>query len=278
MPITVARIECFVEFLQRRECARGTIELYRRAVQEFAHWLGPRELSAEGCHQWKTALQSRGLRPATVNTKLVAVNRFLSLAGRPDCQTRLLRLQRRPFRDPDRELTRAEYNRLLRAAQRLHRQRLALLIETMAATGIRVSEVPYITVAALQSRRVDIAMKGKVRTILLPVKLCAKLQRYARGRNIARGPVFCGRRGQPLSRKRIWAEMKALCAAAHVCAHKVFPHNLRHLFATAFYQAFHDIVRLADLLGHSSIDTTRIYLATAGQEHIRQLERLGLVL
>ena len=188
-----------------------------------------------------------------------------------------LKVQRRLFRDAGRELTRQEYERLLAAARARGQERLALLMEAICATGIRVSEVRYITVEAAQRGRTEISLKGKIRTILLPGKLCRKLLKYARKYKTVSGEIFLTRNGTSLSRRQIWTELKRLCKSAGVESAKVFPHNLRHLFATIFYRACKDIVRLADVLGHSSIETTRIYLVTSGAEHARQLERLGLV-
>lgn len=182
------------------------------------------------------------------------------------------------FRDSSRELTRSDYDALVATAKERGQERLALLMEAICATGIRVSEVRYLTVEAAQRGRAEIALKGKIRTILLPAKLCRKLLKYAKKEKIVSGEIFLTRNGKPLSRGQIWAEMKRLCKYAHVDPSKVFPHNLRHLFATAFYRACKDIVKLADVLGHSSIETTRIYLLTSGTEHQRQLDRLGFVL
>ena len=161
--------------------------------------------------------------------------------------------------------------------QLLRKNRLALLIETICATGIRVSEVRYITMEAVRAGYADVALKGKIRTILLPAKLCRKLQKYARKQKIASGEIFLTRSGKAISRRQIWHEVKALCGEAKVAPSKVFPHNLRHLFAAIFYRATRDIVKLADVLGHSSINTTRIYLLSTGEEHVRQLDRMGLV-
>ena len=174
-------------------------------------------------------------------------------------------------------MTKDEYLRLLETANHLGKARLVLLIETICATGIRVSEVRYITAEAIQTGRADIALKGKIRTILLPGKLCRKLQKYARKQKITSGEIFLTRSGKGISRRQIWAEMKALCRKANVAPSKVFPHNLRHLFARTFYRACRDVAKLADVLGHSSIETTRIYLISTGVEHARQLERLGLI-
>ncbi len=188
-----------------------------------------------------------------------------------------LKIQRQMFRSSRRDLTREDYLKLVETAAELGKERLALLIETICATGIRVSEVKYITVEAAHAGQACISLKGKLRTILLPGKLCHKLKKYARKKKIASGEIFLTRSGKSLSRRQIWAEMKALCAKAGVERSKVFPHNLRHLFARTFYRACRDVVKLADVLGHSSIETTRIYLVSTGVEHARQMERLGLV-
>ena len=188
-----------------------------------------------------------------------------------------LRIQRRLFAEKKKELTRAEYERLVKAARGKEDERLALILETICSTGIRVSEIKYITFEAALSGRADISLKGKIRTILIPKKLCRRLIRYAKGKNIRSGQIFLTRSGKPLSRKQIWADMKAVCEAAHVDKEKVFPHNLRHLFARAFYTATKDIAKLADVLGHSSIQTTRIYLISTEEEHRSAIERLKLV-
>ena len=265
------------DHLIQEERAPATVEKYLRDAGAFAAWLEGRPVSRELVHAWKEALIAQGRAPATVNAKLAAVNGLLALLGAGRCQARYLKLQRRAFRDSARELTRGEYQRLVDAARRGGQTRLELLLETICATGIRVSELRYITVEAAGRGRAEVSLKGKVRVVLLPGKLCRKLLKYAQKHKIASGEVFLTRGGGSLSRKQIWREMKGLCARAGVEPTKVFPHNLRHLFATAFYQATRDIVRLADVLGHSSIDTTRIYLAATGEEHVRQLERLRLI-
>ena len=208
---------------------------------------------------------------------MAAVNQFFTFLGWEECKVKALKIQRKLFRDDRRELTREEYQRLLDAAHSLGRERLALLLETICATGIRVSEGKYITVEAAQAGRAEISLKGKLRTILLPGKLCRKLKKYAKAQKTASGEIFLTRSGKSLSRRQIWAEMKRLCNAAGVAPSKVFPHNLRHLFATTFYRVCRDIARLADVLGHSSIETTRIYLVTSGEEHAKILDRLQLV-
>ncbi len=257
--------------------AAGTVEKYLRDLRQFLTFLDGKELAKERVLAWRDALLAEGLCPATVNSKLAALNRYFAFVGREDCRMKYLRVQRRLFRSQERELTKGEYERLIATAQRGGKERLALLMETLCATGIRVSEVQYITVEAARQRQTEVALKGKIRTILLPGKLCRKLLRYARQQKITSGEIFLTRSGKGLSRRQIWAEMKALCREARVAASKVFPHNLRHLFARTFYRVCRDVVKLADVLGHSSIETTRIYLISTGQEHARQLERLGLV-
>lgn len=275
--ITKQSIQEFKDYLTTDERSAGTIEKYLRDVRNFAAWLEQRPLSKEQVAGWKSHLQEAGYRPVTINSMLVAVNVFLDFIDRTDCRVRLLRIQRRSFCDRSKELTREEYNRLLSTAKGQGKARLTLLLEAICATGIRVSEVRYLTVEAAQNGRADISLKGKIRTILLPNKLCRKLLKYAKKQKTVSGEIFLTRNGRSLSRKQIWSEMKALCQAAGVERTKVFPHNLRHLFAVTFYQACKDIAKLADVLGHSSIETTRIYLVSAGNEHARMLEALKLV-
>ncbi|MFR3290275.1 MAG: tyrosine-type recombinase/integrase [Lachnospiraceae bacterium] len=207
-----------------------------------------------------------------------ALNGLFRFLGWDECRLKFLKIQRRLFRDGRRELTKNEYERLVSTASALGKERLALLMEAVCATGIRISELNRLTVEAAKRGRAEISLKGKIREILLPGKLCRKLLKYAKNENIASGAIFRTRSGREISRRQVWTEMKALCGAANVEPSKVFPHNLRHLFATAFYRACKDIARLADILGHSSIETTRIYLAVPGSECMRQLDRLGLIL
>ena len=274
--ITKATIEQFEAYLHKEERSNGTVDNYIRNVRELAAWLAGQAVTKEQLVAWKDALQAKRLQPTTVNAKLAAIGCFLRVMGWQDCQVRFLRVQRRVFREKEKELTREEYEKLLAAAQQQGSARLALLLETICATGVRVSEVQYITVEAARRGRADVTMKGKIRTILIPNKLCRKLLKYAKQTKTASGKIFLTRNGTALSRKQIWAEMKSLCQAAGVSPGKVFPHNLRHLFATVFYRACHDIVKLADVLGHSRIETTRIYLVTTGFEYAKQLEQLGL--
>ena len=277
MTVSQEELNAFAACLRRMDRSSGTVEKYLHDAAGFAAWLGGRELSSENAAAWRDCLAGQGYAPTTINSMLSAVNRLLRFLGREDCKIRFLRVQRKAFRDQNRELTRNEYQKLLDTAAEQRQERLGLLMETICSTGIRVSEVQYITVEAAQAGQTEVSMKGKIRTILLPAKLCRKLLKYAKKHKTASGEIFLTKSGKPLSRKQIWREMKALCAKAGVEATKVFPHNLRHLFASAFYKVCRDIVKLADVLGHSSINTTRIYLMTTGAEHARQLEKLGLV-
>ena len=277
MTISQRKLKAFASSLRQEDRSTGTIDKYFRDAAQFAAWLGSRKLTGETAARWRDCLLTAGYAPATINSMLSAVNRLLNFLGRKDCKIKFLRVQRKTFRDQKRELNRAEYQKLLDTAAAQGQERLGLLMETICATGIRVSEVQYITVEAAQAGRAEISLKGKIRTILLPAKLCRKLLKYAKKQKTASGGIFLTRSGKPVSRKQVWREMKSLCQKAGIESSKVFPHNLRHLFATVFYKACRDIVKLADVLGHSSINTTRIYLMTTGAEHARQLEKLGLV-
>lgn len=275
--IALYQLSDFARQLQEDERSPATIENYLRHIRAFAAWAGGQAVTKNLATQWKEHLISQ-YRPGTVNTMLVSLNRFFAFLGWYDCQVKTLRIQRRLFREESKELTRAEYERLVSAAQASGRERLVLLLETICSTGIRVSEVKYITVEALKLGKAEISLKGKIRTILIPGKLCKKLKKYAKKKNTVSGEIFLTKNGKSLSRKQIWAEMKAICQSAKVAASKVFPHNLRHLFARTFYKVCRDVAKLADVLGHSSIETTRIYLISTGAEHAHTLERVRLLL
>ena len=274
--ITEETLAAFARQLGEEERSPATLEKYLREVRQFAAFLGGREVTRELAAAWREELSARQ-SPATVNGKLTALDRLLAFLGWEDCRVKHLRVQRQLFRDSARELSREEYARLVETARRLGRGRLSLLMETICATGIRVSEVRYITAEAVREGRTEIALKGKIRTILLPGKLCRKLEKYARQKKITSGELFLTRSGRPMSRKQIWAEMKGVCRAAGVAPSKVFPHNLRHLFARCFYRVSRDVAKPADVLGHSSIETTRIYLISTGAEHARTLDQLRLI-
>lgn len=274
--ITPTDIDGYCLSLRSDERAAGTVAKYRRDLAAFALWLDGRSATRENAVGWKTHLLERNYKPETINSKLSAINGFFRFMNW-NIKVKFLKIQRQLFRDPAREMTRQEYTRLLNTARETGQERLALIMETLCATGIRISELRYITVEAAKAGRATISMKGKIRTILLPTKLYRKLQKYAKKEKIASGAIFRTKSGKPISRRQVWYELKRLCQAAGVEPGKVFPHNLRHLFATTFYRACKDIARLADVLGHSSIETTRIYLAVSGAEQAKQLDKLGLV-
>lgn len=275
--LTASGITAFGQHLRQEERVAATIEKYQRGMREFAAWLNGRAVTKEAALDWKESLLRGGASPATVNGKLAALNSLFRFLGWDECRVKSLHLQRRVFREQSRELSREEYLRLLEAARSSGQERLELLMEAICSTGIRVSEVRYLTVEAVRGGQAVISLKGKIRTILLPGKLCRKLLRYTQKQKIASGEIFLARGGKSLSRKQIWREMKRLCRRAEVEPGKVFPHNLRHLFAVCFYRVCRDIVKLSDVLGHSSIETTRIYLLTTGAEHARYLDKLQLI-
>ena len=275
--VITAQLAAYAAHLREEEHSRGTIEKYLRDVRTFAQWLGARELTKETAVEWKEQLSAKGYAPVTINSMLSALNGFFTFIGRGDCHVKFLKIQRRMFRAESKALTREEYMRLVSAAEARGDARIALLLETICATGVRVSEVRYITVEAARQGVAEISLKGKIRTIIIPGKLRKKLLKYAGKRKIASGEIFLTKSGRGMNRRQIWAAMKALCGAARVESSKVFPHNLRHLFACRFYMVSHDIVKLANILGHSSIETTRIYLVTTSNENAEQMELLGLV-
>ena len=273
--LTAEYITAYGRYLRAEERASATAEKYLRDVRRFALWLDGGAVTKEALTGWKERLA--GCRsPSTVNAALAALNGLFRFLGW-DIRVKFLKVQRRMFRDSSRDLTRGDYDILTATARERGQERLSLLMEAICATGVRVSEVQYFTVEAAQRGKAEISLKGKIRTILIPAKLCRKLLKYAKKQKTASGEIFLTRSGRSLSRRQIWAEMKQLCKATGVASEKVYPHNLRHLFARTFYQACKDIARLADVLGHSSIETTRIYLVTTGAEQVRQLDRLGLV-
>ena len=263
--------------LSAQERAAATISKYIHDVRAFLVWCETQhaeDLTKAQVLRWRDT-QVQGSAPATVNAAVAAVNGFLRFIGRGDCCVRPLRVQRTLYRERRLELTREEYFRLLRAAEQVSEQTVCML-ETLCATGIRVSELRYITVQAVRQGFTTVRNKGKCRTILLPQRLQTLLKCYCMNRKMTFGPVFVGKHGQPVSRYAVWRRMKQLCASARVAPEKVFPHNLRHLFAVCFYRAQHDLEHLADILGHSNINTTRIYTRLSGEEHRRQLDALLL--
>ena len=276
MPVTRKGIESFATFLREQERSATTIQKYVHDLTDLAGFLAGRPMTKELLLEWKEGVIGR-YAPASVNAMLAAVNRFLTFLGRNDLRLRPLKIQRTLFLPADKELTRAEYIRLVRAAQSRDNQRLALVLQTICATGIRVSELRFITAEAVRTGRAEVTNKGKRRAVFLPEKLRRLLKSYLRAQKITAGAVFLSRRGNPLDRSNIWRDMKALCQRAGVAPGKVFPHNLRHLFARTYYALEKDLSRLADILGHSNVTTTRIYTAESGAVHARQIGRLNLV-
>lgn len=273
---TKDNISAFERRLREEERSEGTIEKYRRDILAFLTWLGDRELGKNELIAWKEELVNNGYAPITVNSMLSALNKYVKFIGHADFCVSFLRIQRKLFREQSKELSKSDYEKLLGAASK-GKPQIALIIETIGATGIRVSELKYITVEAVRRERADISLKGKIRTILIPGKLCRKLLKYAQKAKIASGEIFLTKGGKSIDRRQVWAEMKRLCHESGVEASKVFPHNLRHMFARVYYRACRDIAQLADVLGHSSIETTRIYLIETGKEYARRLDSLGLV-
>ena len=253
-----------------------TTEKYLRDVCAFFRFAGAKPVTKELVMDYKKALVGAGYAACSVNSMLASVNSLLPFLGWGDCKVKNLRVQRQTYCAEEKELSKAEYLRLLEASGK--NTQLSIVLQTICGTGIRVSELRYFTVEAVQHGRITVSCKSKTRTILVPGKLKNLLLNYARQHRITTGPILLGRNGKPLDRSSIWRQMKQLCKSADVAPSKVFPHNLRKLFARTFYGIEKDIAKLADILGHSSINTTRIYIMTTGAEHRRKIERLGLVI
>lgn len=279
MTLTPQLIEDYLRRLAEDERGAATIDKYRRDLLRFYEFLPPdKAVDKAVVLSWKEQLVARKYASSSVNVMLASVNGLLTFAGRPEWRAKFLKRQRAAFCDERRELRRAEYEKLVETARREKKTRLTLMMETICSTGIRVSELAFVTVEAVRAGRAELMLKGKCRRILFPAALVRKLSRYAAERRIARGPIFTDKSGSPVSRHRVWYEMKKLGARAGVAASKVFPHNLRHLFARTYYALERDLSKLADLLGHSSVETTRLYIITAGVEHLRQLDKMKLVM
>ena len=263
--------------LREAEKSAATIEKYLHSVRQFVTRCAGQRVDKALVLEYKARL-GENYAPSSANAVLAAVNGFLRFWGFERCCVKPFKLQKRLFCPEEKELSREEYIRLIKAAKEKSSERLALLLESICATGIRVSELPYITVEAVAQGEAVVTCKGKTRTVFLPAALQKKLSRYAQRKHIQSGPVFVTRTGKPMNRSNIWREMKALCERAQVAPSKVFPHSLRHLFARTFYSIDHDVAKLADLLGHSNINTTRIYIITTGAEHRRKMETMRLVI
>ena len=272
--ITNEQIRFYALHLQEDEKSDATVEKYIRDVTAFAQFLLSRNLTKQEVMEYKKQITD-SYAPASVNSMLVSINSFLDYIGCHDYRVKLLKIQRQMFVSEKKELSAQEYRRLLKAARG---SRLELVIQTICETGIRVSELEFITVEAVERGRAVVDCKNKTRVILIPTALRKVLLQYIKKSGITAGSVFVTKTGKPLNRSNIWRDMKALCKRANVDPEKVFPHNLRHLFARTFYSLERDIVRLADLLGHSSINTTRVYTIETGKEHFNCLERMHKVL
>lgn len=274
--ITQKTINLFHTFLIREEKSTTTIDKYMRDTHAFIRFIGKSALSKETVLAYKQYLLDSKYAVRSINSILASVNSFLDFLGHPEYKVKNIKIQRQIYCTEDKELTRSEYFRLLSAAKK--RPQLRLIMETICSTGIRISELKYFTFEAVLKGEIVVNCKNKTRTILVPGKLRKLLLDYSKRHGISTGVIFVTRTGKPLNRSNIWSQMKGLCEEAGVKSSKVFPHNLRKLFARTFYGIEKDIAKLADILGHSSINTTRIYIITTGAEHRRKIENLGLVI
>lgn len=266
----------FREHLFQEEKSAVTVEKYLRDVRAFFAFIGTQIITKEVTVAFKKYLAEKGYAVCSINSMLASLNSLLEYMGWNDCKVKHLKQQRQTYCSEEKELTKEEYKRLLDAAK--NQEQLNLVMQTICGTGIRISELKYFTVEALQKGEVSVRCKSKTRTVLVPKALVKTLLKYAKRKGIETGPVFATRNGNPLNRSNIWAQMKKLCEVAQVNPTKVFPHNLRKLFARTFYGIEKDIAKLADILGHGNIETTRIYIMTTGSEHRQKIERLGLII
>lgn len=277
MVITMESMENFRVNLIQEEKAEATLKKYMYDVKTFFEWLSGGELDKLAVLRYKEHLVNCEYAPASVNSVLSSLNSFFEYNEWHSLKVKMLKIQKQIFAQRNKELTKAEYERLLDAAKDRKNLRLYYLMQTICSSGIRVSELSAVTVEAVKARQATIRCKGKMRVVILPLNLCRILSEYAKKQKITSGPVFVTRTGKPLDRSTIWKMMKMLCESAGVDKDKVFPHNLRHLFARTYYSIQKDIVRLADILGHSSVNTTRIYTMENGDVHRMQIQKLGLL-
>ena len=276
--LTETQIAAFAVYLKSEEKSENTIEKYMRDVREFCAYVGEAEMTKETVIAYKNKLLSENYAARSVNSVLASINSLLSFLGWADLKVKSIKLQRQIYCPEEKKLTKAEYIRLVNTAKQKGNERLNLLIQTICGTGIRVSELQYITVEAVKCNEAVVSLKGKTRSVFIVRELQKELLRYAAEQKISSGAIFITRSGKPMSRTNIWREMKSLCVEAGVNPQKVFPHNLRHLFARTFYGIEKDIAKLADILGHSSINTTRIYIITTGNEHRQRMENMRLII
>ena len=275
--ITNELIQKFRIYLINEEKAKATIEKYIHDVTVFMAWLGGQCVEKTLVIEYKNEIKEV-FKPTSVNAIISSLNSFFNYNEWYECRVKALKIQKKTYADKSKELTKQEYEKLVTAAEQKGNRKLSLLIQTICSTGIRVSELQYITVEAVKSKEALIKCKGKVRPIMLTKDLCKLLKEYIKNENIKSGSIFVTKSGKPLDRSHIWKLMKALCESAGVPKEKVFPHNLRHLFARRFYSIHKDVIRLADILGHSSVNTTRIYTMESGDMHRMQIQKLGLLL
>ena len=276
--LTSEAIDCFKKYLREEEKSENTIEKYLRDVRAFAAYLKSAEITKEAVIAYKNKLLSENYAARSVNSMLASLNSLFSFLGWMDCRVKSIKLQRQIYCSEEKELTKAEYIRLVHTAKQKGNKRLNLILQTICGTGIRVSELQFITVEAVKNGEATVSLKGKTRSVFIVKELQKKLLRYASEQKIQTGSIFITRTGKPISRTNIWREMKKLCKEAGVEPQKVFPHNRRHLFARVFYGIEKDIAKLADILGHSSINTTRIYIISTGDEHRKRMENMRLIL
>ncbi|ERJ01231.1 MULTISPECIES: tyrosine-type recombinase/integrase [Eubacteriales] len=276
--LTSEAIDCFKKYLREEEKSENTIEKYLRDVRAFAAYLKSAEITKEAVIAYKNKLLSENYAVRSINSMLASLNNLFVFLGWADCRVKSIKVQRQIYCPEEKELTKAEYMRLVSTAKQKGNERLNLILQTICGTGIRVSELQYITVEAVECGEVVVSLKGKIRSVFIVKELKKKLLRYAAEQKIKNGVIFVTRTGKPISRTNIWREMKGLCEQAGVNPQKVFPHNLRHLFARVFYGIEKDIAKLADILGHSSINTTRIYIISTGDEHRKRMEHMRLII
>lgn len=276
--LTSEAIQSFKKYLREEEKSENTIEKYIRDILAFMDFAGEDKISKETVIAYKDKLFSESYAVRSINSMLASLNCLFSFLSWMDCRVKSIKLQRQIYCPEEKELTKAEYMRLVNTAKQKGNERLNLILQTICGTGIRVSELQYITVETVKSGKAVVSLKGKTRTVFIVKELQKKLLRYAAEQGIISGAIFITRTGRPMSRTNIWREMKGLCGQAGVNPQKVFPHNLRHLFARVFYSIEKDIAKLADILGHSSINTTRIYIISTGNEHRRRMENMRLII
>ena len=276
--LTGEDIQAFYAWLKSEEKSQNTIEKYARDVAAFVKFLGKDNITKEKVIEYKSKLVTDDYAVRSINSMLASINSLFTFLGWHELKVKAIKLQRQIYCPEEKELTKAEYLRLVNTAKQKGNERLCLLIQTICSTGIRVSELPYITVEAVRHGAAVVSLKGKTRSVFIVRELQKKLLRYAAEHKITSGAIFVTRNGKPMSRTNIWREMKSLCNEAGVSTRKVFPHNLRHLFARTFYGIEKDIAKLADILGHSNINTTRIYIISTGDEHRKKLESMRLII